>query len=591
MDIATLPLVLRTVQHLRPSQCAARLLRQVKRRLPLKAGHVRSNSNESTVTSFANLPQVPPRRTAGVGGKQVIADLRDNQLELLNQRQAFDVSSPNWRLGPCRRDRLWTVTLHYHEWLYEVAGVAADGAEEAVEADELLRACLANWITDCDIARDGAEQLAWNPYAIATRLEWWARTVVLLGEGYWQQHSELWRRLTDSIWRQAEYLHCNLEWDLRANHLLRDAVGLAWAGRFFSGSLPQKWLRSATRLAVAQADEQVLTDGGHFERSPMYHLDVMDDLEVLAHLLSDADAQQVMRAACKRLSDVAVWLRHPDGHVVQLNDAERRSAASLGPRPTGGRHFAETGLIVWQGDPWCLFFDVGEIGPDYQPGHAHADTLTIDCSYGGQRLFVDPGCHSYDNDERRRYDRATDSHNTVCIDGVDSSEVWHIFRVGRRARPQATSVEFTSNTMHAVGSHNGYRFLPGQPSHRRTVEIDADATLRVADVIEGGGQHTVSGGYLLEPCWQVEPIEDGWRLRSGSTDLSIGITGSMPLELTTESRPVHPHFGVVTESQRLCWRCEGELPLRVETEVSANMTALRGPLGTRPNESAKQFST
>ncbi|MBT6494414.1 MAG: alginate lyase family protein, partial [Planctomycetaceae bacterium] len=370
----------------------------------------------------------------------------------------------------------------------------------------------------------------------------------------------------------------------------RDAVGLAWAGRFFSGSQPRKWLRSATRLAVAQADEQLLADGGHFERSPMYHLDVMDDFEVLAFLLTDSDAQEAMCAARDRMSDVAVWLQHPDGRVAQLNDAERRFAASIGPRPTGGRHFAETGLIVWQGDPWCLFFDVGEIGPDYQPGHAHADTLTVECSYGGQRLFVDPGCHSYDNDERRRYDRATDSHNTVCIDGVDSSEVWHIFRVGRRARPQATFVELTSNTMHAVGSHNGYRFLSGQPNHRRTVEIDADATLRIADVIEGSGQHIVTGGYLLEPCWQAESIEDGWRLRSGSTELTIRIQGSIPLELTTESRPTHPHYGVVTESQRLCWRCEAELSLRVETEVAVKMPAPSGPLGTRRNESSKQFS-
>lgn len=586
MDIATLPLVLRTVQHLRPSQCAARLLRHVKRRLPLRAGHVRSKFNELAAASFVNPPQVPPRRTAGGGGEQFLAQLRDNQLELLNQQQAFDVSSPNWRLGPCRRDRLWTVTLHYHEWLYRVAVIAADGADEA---DDLLRTCLSNWITECDIARDGAEQLAWNPYAISTRLEWWARTIVVLGKGYWREHTELWRRLTDSMWRQAQYLHCNLEWDLRANHLLRDAVGLAWAGRFFSGSLPKKWLRSATRLAISQADEQLLADGGHFERSPMYHLDVMDDFEVLAHLLSDGNAQQVMRAACNRLSEVARWLRHPDGQVVQLNDAERRCADSLGPQPTGGRHFAETGLIVWQGDPWCLFFDVGEIGPDYQPGHAHADTLTVECSYNGQRLFVDPGCHSYDNDDRRRYDRATDSHNTVCIDGVDSSEVWHIFRVGRRARPLPTVAEFTPQTMHAVGGHDGYQFLQGQPTHRRTVDIDTEGALRIADVIEGGRRHTVSGGYLLEPCWQVESFQDGWRLHSGSTNLTIRIAGSTPLELTTESRPVHPHFGVVTESQRLCWRYEGELPLRVETEVSASMTGARGPLGTRRNESAAKL--
>ena len=38
------------------------------------------------------------------------------------------------------------------------------------------------------------------------------------------------------------------------------------------------------------------------------------------------------------------------------------------------------------------------------------------------------------DDERRRYDRSTAAHNTVSIDGTDSSEVWQIFRVGRRAK-------------------------------------------------------------------------------------------------------------------------------------------------------------
>ena len=56
-----------------------------------------------------------------------------------------------------------------------------------------------------------------------------------------------------------------------------------------------------------------------------------------------------------------------------------------------------------------------------------------------ERLFVDPGTYCYDDSNERRYDRASSSHNTVSIDEVDSSEVWDIFRVGRRARPRNVS--------------------------------------------------------------------------------------------------------------------------------------------------------
>ena len=562
MDIARLPLVFRTARHLKASQCAARLIRQLKRRMPQQH---RFGLVAAVDLQFVRGGKLPSRRAATLAADQVVPQLEARELQLLNQRLPFDIACPDWRLGRCDKHRLWTVTLHYHEWLYRLAEAAVGGNSRA---DEMLRMSLADWIARCDISCDGADVLAWNAYAISTRLEWWIRTISLLGENYWQDHEELWKAVVESLWRQACYLSRNLEWDLRANHLLRDAVGLAWAGRFFSGSLAEKWLQTATRLAVAQAKEQVLADGGHFERSPMYHLEVMEDFEVLAELLSDADARQTMQDVHRRMSTFAKWISHPDGHVAQLNDSSRRRVDSAGLLPTGGRHFAETGLVVWRGDPWCVFFDVGEVGPDYQPGHAHADSLTVECSYAGRRLFVDPGCYSYDNDDRRRYDRATDSHNTVCIDGTDSSEVWHIFRVGRRARPQATSVQFTQQSMQASASHDGYQQVSGRPLHTRSVAVDEDATLRITDDLEGRGRHLLSGGYLLEPGWGVESIDNGWRVRNGDSELDIHIRGSQPLRLSAESRLVHPQFGVEVESTRLCWRYEGELPLRVETEIA-----------------------
>ena len=119
-----------------------------------------------------------------------------------------------------------------------------------------------------------------------------------------------------------------------------------------------------------------------------------------------------------------------------------RLGVKVDPAPRRGcQFFPYAGMVVRHGDPWTVFFDVGPVGPDYQPGHAHADTLALETSYRGSRLFVDPGTFAYDRDERRHYDRSTAAHNTVCIDGRDSSEVWHIFRVGRRAYPLDVRVD------------------------------------------------------------------------------------------------------------------------------------------------------
>ena len=81
---------------------------------------------------------------------------------------------------------------------------------------------------------------------------------------------------------------------------------------------------------------------------------------------------------------------------------------------------------MWKSKHCVFFLDAGKIGPDYQPGHAHADTLTLELSIHGRRLFVDPGAHSYSLDNNRVYDRCTGSHNTVEIDRVNSGSMAYI---------------------------------------------------------------------------------------------------------------------------------------------------------------------
>src|SRR5262249_46848573 len=158
------------------------------------------------------------------------------------------------------------------------------------------------WITRCALGTAGARDLAWNAYAIATRLTWWIRCYQRLGSR-WREWGEFERGFLASLWLQAGYLRDHLEWDLRANHLMRDAFGLAWVGRFFDESQAREWLKMATRLAVEQAAEQVLCDGGYFERSPMYHLHVMEDLLSLSLLVEDAEARDRLRDAWRRMAE------------------------------------------------------------------------------------------------------------------------------------------------------------------------------------------------------------------------------------------------------------------------------------------------
>ena len=510
---------LRTVKHLRAGQVAWRL------RCLAAGGLPRALASRSDIPSdqailhqvCERIPRLPEFSRGCFGSSDLVGELQHNTLTLVGETLPFDFGAIDWRLGPQQKHRLWAITLHYHAWLYELAKLVGTDRDLDCKADLLFRSCLQDWLATCGLGQPGVESLAWNSYAIATRLGWWARIWHSLGKEYWQRNSKLAGQLLQSMYAQAVHLAANLEWDLRANHLLRDAVGLAWAGRFFEGSKAGRWLQTATRLAREQAREQVLSDGGHFERSPHYHLEAMRDFLSLAMLIQDPIVVDELRTAWVSMAEYAAWLRHPDGHSPQFNDSARvppdqtlRLGEHLGlavdsAARRGGRHFYETGLLAWLGSRWTVFFDVGELGPDYQAGHAQADTLTLECSFEGQRLFVDPGCYAYDFDERRAYDRATAAHNTVCIDGTDSSEVWHIFRVGRRARPVDVQVDIQPDQLSASAAHDGYRHLPGKPRHHREVRVAEHGPLQIRDRISGVGEHRVQAGWLLAPHWNATP--------------------------------------------------------------------------------------
>ena len=587
MALSHWPRLWRTTSHLRWSQATYRLLRQLRSRLPKETAAHRPAPNipelDPAAPDYAHrLNDISaPSLSTDHSCRRLVSTLQQGGLRLLNQTHLFDRRSPDWRLGDRSENRLWSVTLHYHAWLFELAQIILGEDPAAEQAEALLHSHLEDWLARCDLDRPGSEALAWNSYAIATRLGWWARLWHLLGTSYWQRHQHLRRDFLDSMWRQARHLHAHLEWDLRANHLLRDAVGLAWAGTFFQGREPDIWRKTSDQLASEQLHEQVFADGGHFERSVDYHLQVMNDWLALANLTRDSDLRRKLLGTWERMAEYALWLRHPDGGSVQFNDGAVREVerclndgmqlglnANLSPR-RGGRYFVDTGLVAWHGHPWTVFFDVGEIGPDYQPGHAHADSLTLECSWNLERLFIDPGTYHYDHDGRRQYDRSTAAHNTVCIDGQDSSEVWHIFRVGRRARPVDVRVAIGEDQLDAAGSHTGYDHLAGSPRHSRQIRTEFEDRLAIEDRVEGRGEHLVEGGWLLSPVWQATVDQDGWTVRSESQTLRVQVSGSSEISLSCQERPIHPDFGVEQTTTRLAWRYRGRLPLKLQTTIQS----------------------
>lgn len=386
--------------------------------------------------------------------------------------------------------KLWLYNLHYFDDLTTKGAAGRRNWHEAL---------IERWVRE----NPPGQGTGWEPYPTSLRLVNWIKWG-LAGNAL----AEIWRH---SLAVQARWLMRRLEWHLLGNHLFVNAKALVFAGCFFEGPEAETWLARGLELLERELPEQILADGGQFERSPMYHALALEDALDLVNVLrvySDAVPER-WRALVAGLPDIAArmqaWLGamcHPDGEIGFFNDAAigvAPSPAELGayaqrlgfaqtPVPDEGvTHLAASGYIRVQHGPMVALLDVAPIGPDYLPGHAHADTLSFELSLYGQRVLVNSGTSVYGTGVERQRQRGTAAHNTVMIDGHDSSEVWGGFRVARRARPFGLAVDQEGNLIRVRCSHEGYRRLPGRPVHRREWCFDPEGLTVLDEISELSG--------------------------------------------------------------------------------------------------------
>ena len=399
---------------------------------------------------------------------------------------------------------LWRYHLHYFDDL---------NAEGAASRAGWHRDLIGRWLAQ----NPPGGGVGWEPYPLSRRIVNWI---------HWLRRGEVPPRgMVHSLANQVRALRGRLEWHLLGNHLLANAKALVIAGLFFDGPEALGWRTRGAQILERELAEQILPCGGHFERSPMYHALVLEDLlDVVATARHYGDSA-VAQIAARPVVSMRRWLAamcHPDGEIAFFNDAAygmapppraletyaRRLGFGAAPAIADGALWLESsGYVRLQVDDAVVIVDVGDIGPDYLPGHAHADTLSIEASVGGHRLLVNSGTSGYGTGPERGRERGTAAHNTVEVDGQDSSEVWAGFRVARRARPRDVRVDGLTIS----AAHDGYRRLPGDVMHRRDVTLAAGA-LAVEDRLEGAPQTAVAR-FHLHPDVGVETPELGWFTR------------------------------------------------------------------------------
>ena len=376
----------------------------------------------------------------------------------------------------------------------------------------------------------------WNPYCVSHRLLNLLLGLHLFGRRQRQQrqgaaaNEPLQQALLAHIRFCAAFLRLNLEWDLGYNHLLKNLAALvAYAAGLVA--LPPSW-RLLHRAAPAVAARQVLADGGHAERSPMYHLLALFDLLLLAD--AGVLAPAGTRAVAERLAamrDALATLTLPDGDIALFNDAwlgeappAQAFAAPAWPAADGGtkRVLPNCGYVQLRAADHAVVFDCGACGPDDNPAHAHADFLAIEATVGGQRFLVDAGVATYSAGPARDRCRSAAAHNGPRFAGCEPVEFWHSFRVGRRARAYPLALPPpTPNPLCCAGWHDGY---PGARV-ARALALYPQQGLLIVDLWLGAPGAEAVADFLIPAFWQ--PLGGGRYLHA--------TVGGAPTEATFET--------------------------------------------------------
>ncbi len=480
----------RTVRHLKPTQ----IWFQVWRRLQKKfEPHPKCGSEELPEFTFLNVTARPK-------------GWNDESLELL-----------------------WRYNLHYFDYVNgRVEHVEKEWENGRVEVEK-WRNLMERWIAENP---HGAFP-GWEPYPTSLRIVNWVKW---LSSNNSQLTTHDLQLIEFSLNAQSSWLMSHLEYHLLANHLLANAKALVFAGKYLvRRDLYEKGMSVYRR----QLPEQTCSDGVNFERSPMYHAIIFEDMLDLAEYTDEP----LFKEYVARMAEGMMLLTGTDGKIAKFNDSTEGIARqptellaraeklvrvevekgggkgvvvgscscrvgscscgkedSVRSRTTTKGYDSNSGFLRQECGNYVLLAKCGEIGPSYQPGHAHADTYSFELWKSGKKVVGDTGCSTYIPGDVRSYERSTMAHNTVVIDAQNSSEVWSSHRVGRRF---------------------------DRESHRREFTLSADG-LKGVDSLGGNGEHRVEVRFHIPPgvpknevtidCpgelrWEECEFAEGWNVR------------------------------------------------------------------------------
>ena len=386
--------------------------------------------------------------------------IRGNEFTFLNLSTVFE-EKVKW--GYKQNGKLWAYHLESFEFLHQENGKNETGIKLI---NEFI--CYLN-----------ENPSAFTPYTASLRIINWIK--------FFSEHKIENRLFIKSLRKQSHGLYHSIEWHLENNHLLENGFALLFAGMFLNETA---FFSCGKRIIIAELRKQILPDGGHFERSPMYHQLMLHRVLDVINLLkkNKATEKEIIRELISVSSEMLGWMnamKFENGTLPMVNDSAGGISLTCDELNLYAQELKiqekkitlqESGFRKVKTAVYECLIDIGGL-EQLNAGHGHADSLSFILHVHKQPFIIDTGISTYRAGERRTFERSTEAHNTVTFKNRAQSELWDSFRVGKRVK--ILGINEGENFL-----EGSIRFYQGEIIHTRRFEFNENVLI-INDSISG----------------------------------------------------------------------------------------------------------
>lgn len=400
----------------------------------------------------------------------VIDDIIKNKFIFLNHKIDFG-EQINWSLSENEsKSRLWSFHLHYFDYLVDIAKLYIIKSDKKYY--QYIKKTLLHWSSHNSLKDKNFDYAAWSRYVVSCRLISLIRVYALLKNSNLSD-KPFFIFLRKLIIKHVLYLKDNLELDILGNHIIKNYKALVFASILFD----DKELHLLTEKIYKKYISNQFTSksGMHKEFSPMYSSIVLEDLLDIYNLNRDKKLEHVISKLlhcidCLNENDKLFYFNDCVDSFAKPFSYLKTFANKLGISYEKIKKINDLdGLIVFSScEKNNIKFGINCANIPIQDGHYHCSNLSLELFYKNLKFLTNSGVLGYSNNLNRNSFRSTSYHNTLQFGTFEQSQIWALFRVGKRAKSSyvisnddTRNLLLRSNVVH----YNGI-------VHKRTVELD-----------------------------------------------------------------------------------------------------------------------